>query len=88
MRASSGGRGVARHACQTTPLLGEKSIAARNSPVDTTTMLGPVGRSAWKDRYSPATVEMNPVSTLKAMIPGSRRAKSVAVAAGVRAPSR
>jgi hypothetical protein len=39
-----------RQACQTIPLLGENSIAARNNPVATTTMLGPVGRSAWKDR--------------------------------------
>ena len=79
-------RGVYRLACHIRPLLGENNRAARNIPVATTTILGPVGRSAWNDRYRPATLDMRPTRTLKTIIAGNLRAKSAAVAAGVGRP--
>ena len=77
------GIGVYRRPCHITPLLGENNRAAKNIPVAITTILGPEGKSAWNDRYRPATVDIRPTRTLKIIIPGSRRAKRAAVAAGV-----
>ena len=61
---SSIGRGDRRQIRQKIPLLGENHSAVKNNPDATTTMLGPEGRSAWNDRYSPASVETHPASTL------------------------
>ena len=76
-------RGGYRLACHIRPLLGENNRVARNILVAITTILGPVGRSAWNDRYRPTTLDMRPTRTLKTIIAGNLRAKSAAVAAGV-----